>query len=150
MSRPPQSPEDIVPAVVHCWNRRDAEGFAALFAEDADFVNVVGLWWRKRRDIARAHAYGFERIFPYAHMDVLEQRIRPLGATHCVLHLKWHLSGQITPEGEAAGVRQGIFVLVVEQKDAGWQIVAAQNTDIIRGAETHLASESRTRPLSYR
>jgi hypothetical protein len=26
-------------------------------------VNVVGLWWRTRREIRKAHAYGFERIF---------------------------------------------------------------------------------------
>ncbi len=150
MSALPQTPEDIAPAVADCWNGRDAEGFAALFAEDADFVNVVGLWWRKRRDIARAHAYGFERIFRHAEMEILEQRVRPLGEGHCVLHLRWRLSGQTTLEGEQAGVRQGVFILVAEQTDRGWQIVAAQNTDIIAGAETYISAESGTRPLSYR
>ena len=30
-----------------------------LFTEDADFVNVVGLWWRTRAQIRDNHAYGF-------------------------------------------------------------------------------------------
>ena len=39
----PTSPEHIVHGFAEAWNRRDAAALAALFAEDADFVNVVGL-----------------------------------------------------------------------------------------------------------
>lgn len=37
---------------------------AALFTEDADFVNVVGLWWTTREQIRDNHAYGFRHMFP--------------------------------------------------------------------------------------
>ena len=43
-----ESGEAVVRAFFDRWNAGDADGIGALFAEDADFVNVVGLWWRSR------------------------------------------------------------------------------------------------------
>ena len=39
------------------WNRHDATALARLFVADADFVNVVGIWWRDRCAIEEAHAF---------------------------------------------------------------------------------------------
>ena len=39
------------------WNRADAAAFAALFANDADFVNVRGEYAAGREAIATAHAH---------------------------------------------------------------------------------------------
>lgn len=50
-------PEDVVQRWEDAWNNADAEALAGLFAEDADFVNVVGLWWHDRERIREAHAY---------------------------------------------------------------------------------------------
>ena len=33
------------------WNRHDAKAYAALFSDDGDVVNVVGWWWKGRREI---------------------------------------------------------------------------------------------------
>jgi uncharacterized protein (TIGR02246 family) len=35
-------PEDIAAAFAAAWNVRDADAIAALFEDDAEFVNVVG------------------------------------------------------------------------------------------------------------
>ena len=50
-----QSPEDIPKLFVENWNQRRPDLMAALFEEDADFINVVGLWWNNRNDILKAH-----------------------------------------------------------------------------------------------
>jgi len=34
---------EVVHAFAECWNRHDMNAFAALFAPDAEFVDVVGL-----------------------------------------------------------------------------------------------------------
>lgn len=41
-------PEDIPAAFVAAWNARDPDALASVFVEDAEFVNVVGLWWHVR------------------------------------------------------------------------------------------------------
>jgi hypothetical protein len=38
----------LVGEVERAWNSHDMSRFAACFAEDADFVNVRGWWWRGR------------------------------------------------------------------------------------------------------
>ncbi|HNA92871.1 MAG TPA: hypothetical protein PKZ71_11515 [Chitinophagaceae bacterium] len=40
-----QSPEDIPKLFVENWNQRRPDLMAELFEDDADFINVVGLWW---------------------------------------------------------------------------------------------------------
>ena len=37
--------------------------FAQLFARDADFVNVVGMWWKNRQEIEQAHAHSHATFF---------------------------------------------------------------------------------------
>ena len=144
-----QNPEDIVPAWVDGWNAGDATRLASLFTADADFVNVVGLWWTNNQAIREAHAYGFRTIFPGSTMLVLKTTVRNLGDT-AVVHAKWQVHGQITPDGSPAGVRNGIFIFVMQRFSHGWLCVAAQNTDIVPGVETHVASPDRLTPTDYR
>ena len=59
----PQTPEDIPRLFADAWNSRNAKALAHLFAKDAEFVNVVGLWWHNRDDIERAHDYGLRTFF---------------------------------------------------------------------------------------
>ena len=60
---PINRPEDVVVRFVESWNHRDPDALAALFDDDAEFVNVTGLWWHTRDEIQSAHAYGLTRIF---------------------------------------------------------------------------------------
>lgn len=131
------SPSVIADALVAAWNAGDAARFAALFADDAEFVNVVGLWWRSRDAIEKAHAYGFEKIFPGSTMRVVKRAIRDVGNDAAVAHLEWRLEHQAPPPGaaQAPGARRGVMSFVV----ANGQIVSLHNTDRIEGADTLLA-----------
>jgi hypothetical protein len=42
-------------ALVDDWNRHDMKSFGGLFADDAQFVNVIGLWWHGRAEIQKEH-----------------------------------------------------------------------------------------------
>ncbi len=142
-------PEDLLHRFAACWNAGNAEGLGALFAEDADFVNVVGLWWHRRRDITRAHGYAFKRYFKHAKLSLEETRVKFLRGDVATVHGRWRLVGQTGPDGAPAAPRQGIMMMVVEQTDDGWRAVAAQNTDIAGGAETQLAGHDGLNPVSY-
>ncbi len=53
MTELPATPEEFPRAFAAAWMARDAVALAALFAADADFVNVAGLWWEDRRRSGR-------------------------------------------------------------------------------------------------
>lgn len=53
----------IVHGFEDAWNRHDMDAFAALFAADADFVNVIGTRWIGRDAIKQHHAASHATIF---------------------------------------------------------------------------------------
>ncbi len=143
-------PQDIAAAFAAAWDHGDAAALAALFVDDADFVNVVGLWWTRREQIRHNHAYGFERIFPGSTMTVERMRVRRLGADVAVVHALWRVEGQTGPDGAPLGERRGVLSFVTERRPEGtWLAVSAQNTDIVPGAQTHAAHGEDLRPERY-
>jgi uncharacterized protein (TIGR02246 family) len=68
------SVEDLAAAFVAAWNRHDMQSLAALFTEDAHFVNVMGMWWKSRAEIEAAHAATHASIFKNAILMVVLRR----------------------------------------------------------------------------
>lgn len=145
-----QSPEEVVEGWEAAWNSGDADALASLFAEDAEFVNVVGLWWHTRAAIREAHAYGFSIIFPGSTITMGRPRVKRVGADAATVHSRWSLRGQVRPTGEPADQREGIFTFVLERRPEGWIAVAAHNTDTVPGTQTHLNTDGSRESVHYR
>ena len=145
-------PEDIPAAFVAAWNKRDADGIADMFDEDAEFVNVVGLWWHDREAIRRAHAYGLTRIFDQSTLRLGTVRVKYLTEDIAVVHGRMTLSGQTSTDvAQSPGVRTNIFTFVVRRTPAGWSCAAAHNTDVVPGMETNIVDEvGSLRSVDYR
>ena len=144
--------EDIPSLFVQAWNTRNADALASLFDDDAEFVNVTGLWWHDRDAIRTAHAYGLDRIFNKSTLSINEIRVKQLSDGLAVVHAQMTLSGQ-TPIGniKEPGSRSTILSFVVHRADGEWRCASAQNTDVIRGMETNVLSEDGTfRSANYR
>lgn len=161
----PSTPRGIVDGFVAAWNEHDAGALAALFTDDADFVNVTGLWFRGRARIEEAHAYGFERIFGASTMRVGNVKERKLSDVAAVLHARAYVTGQWQPDGSSADERRTVFTFVVQRQpnaaqsdhdspdfsEPVWLAVAAQNTDIPPGGmETHVNDAGDQTPTRYR
>ena len=73
-----QSPEDLPKLFVEYWNQPRPDLMAALFEEDADFINVVGLWWNNRQDIFKAHDYGLKMIFKNSVLSIIKLKTKML------------------------------------------------------------------------
>lgn len=145
-----ESGEAVARAFFERWNDGDADGIGALFIEDADFVNVVGLWWRNRRAIRKAHDYGFRRIFQNARLEITELKVRKLTPDIHIIHTVSTLDGQTLLSGGKAGQRIAVISMVTVRGPDGFQIVSCQNTDRVEGADTHVVEESGFRPARYR
>jgi len=125
---------------------------ASLFEDDAEFVNVTGIWWHDREAIRKAHAYGLTRIFPDSTLRIMHTRVKWLAETVAVVHARIRLEGQSPVEGvEAPGSRASIFSFVVRHGPDGWRCASAQNTDIIPGKETLVRdADGQLRGVDYR
>lgn len=152
--RPKQlkNPEDIAVEFVRSWQCRDADGIAALFEPDAEFVNVTGLWWHDREAIRAAHAYGLATIFPNSTLRLRDTRVKWITEEVAVVHARMSLAGQSPVGGvPAPKLRQTLFSFVVRKTPSGWRCVSAQNTEIAPGMETNVVDEGgHLRAVDYR
>ncbi|WP_428235806.1 SgcJ/EcaC family oxidoreductase [Gracilimonas sp.] len=146
------TPEQIPALFTEAWMQRDADMLASLFTEDAEFVNVVGLWWHNRDDIREAHAYGFDKIFGGSELVLRKTTVKYLSDDIAVVHARMRLKDQTaTGDTKAPSLRQNIFSFVVQKLEESWICVSAHNTDIIPGAETNIIDkEGKFKSVNYR
>jgi uncharacterized protein (TIGR02246 family) len=123
-----------VQSFVDAWNRHDMEAFAAVFTEDADFVNVRGTRWIGRSAIREGHAAAHATIFKNSQLRILELSVRFLKPDVAVARWACELTGQTTPAGESVPARKAIPTFVMTKTQDRWLIVVAQNTDIVPAA----------------
>jgi uncharacterized protein (TIGR02246 family) len=145
-------PEDVPRLFAEAWNHRDPDALASLFDQNAEFVNVTGLWWHNRTSIRQAHAYGLERIFNASTLTADEHRVRHLSDDVAVVHAAMRLSGQAAIEGiRNPGTRTTLFSFVVHRVEGRWMCVSAHNTDVVPNMETNVVGDDGTlRAANYR
>lgn len=118
------------------WNRHDAKGWSASFADDADFVNVMGMLFQGRAEIERRHADLFGSIFARSQVVVTTRKVRSVGATAAVAETDYELRNyDRLPSGirptDADGTLRTRLKYVWELTPSGWRIVSAQNTAVL-------------------
>lgn len=133
MPHPDAEVSRIVEAFAQCWNRHDMASFAELFAPDAEFVNVVGLWWKGREEIRKAHEFSHATMFSNSRLTLLDRSVRFPVAQVAIARARWSLEGHVAPDGAALPPRTGVLLNVLSNVSGRWQIIDSQNTDIIEG-----------------
>jgi uncharacterized protein (TIGR02246 family) len=118
-------------AFVDDWNRHDMKEFGSLFTDDAQFVNVIGLWWHSRAEIQEAHEALHATRMRNSHLVATESAAHLLGPDAAVLLQQWQLTGDTGIDGVTLPMRSGVMTLVMVKEGSRWQIASAQNTDIV-------------------
>jgi uncharacterized protein (TIGR02246 family) len=138
-------PEQIPALFADAWNRRDPDALASLFEDDAEFVNVTGLWWHDRPSIRKAHAYGLTRIFNESTLAIEETRVKRLSDDVVVVHARMTLSGQ-SPVGQIRrpGSRTTVFSFVARRVGERWLCASAHNTDVVPHMDTNVVDDDGT------
>ena len=123
--------ESVVNALAESWNSHDMMLFAAQFADDADFVNVLGMHWHGRPAIEEKHAELHRTVFRNSTLKISEYSVRPLTGDVVLAHIQWEMSGHETPADVAfEKVRHGMITAVFVEREERWVIGAFQNTEV--------------------
>jgi uncharacterized protein (TIGR02246 family) len=122
-----QSGEQTVRRVVADFagpiNRGDTKAFAALFAEDADFVVITGKYLKGRDEIVTYHARLFTDDFQGSHLDVTSVAIRFLRTDVAVARVATKRTANGGKE-----MRTSFPMFVLTKQGESWLIAAVQNT----------------------
>src|SRR5262245_14936985 len=119
----------LVAEMIARWNAKDAASFAELFADDADFTDVIGQTARGRRALERQHVCPFTHNMREAVLTADSVEVRPLGADAAVVLLKWTTTRNLSLDGGPVPPRKGTMQLVVQRLDGVSRIVSVLNQD---------------------
>jgi uncharacterized protein (TIGR02246 family) len=123
----------VVAELAENWNRYDITAFAALFAENADFVNVIGMHWHGRQEIETKHAQSHRTIFRNSVLRIAEVTVRFLNPNIALAHARTELKGaESLREPVAPEVRRSLLTCVLTRAADRWLIAAAHNTYIVQ------------------
>jgi uncharacterized protein (TIGR02246 family) len=122
----------IAEQFVAIWNAHGMTRLADIYAEDADFVNVIGMRWKGASQIAQMHVLLHESRMRQTTLVSEDLDVRVLAPSVAVVHDTWVLTGDPGAPGWKIGEqRRGILMHVLKLDGAGkWHIAASQNTDI--------------------
>jgi uncharacterized protein (TIGR02246 family) len=118
---------DVVRRLEAGWNAGSGEGFAAPFAEDADYVAFDGSVIKSRPTIAAGHQQLFDTVFKGSTNTPEVLGLRFLRPDVAVTQVRWTLRHT---QGGAPAEAQAVTTLVLTRGADGWSIAAFQNTPV--------------------
>ena len=127
MTTEEQAIRDILNQLESAWNTSDSKSFAAVFAEDANFIQMFGGQLDGRIAIEASHLHIFETIYKRSHADFLLQSVRYVRPDVAIVFVKAHLQ---FCEGNESRDLDARPTLIIAKDQGKWQIVAFQNTRI--------------------
>jgi uncharacterized protein (TIGR02246 family) len=121
----------IVKAVPEALNKKDMKMYADLFADDADWINVVGMHWRGKAAVVKAHEVYLKTVFRDGGMsnrDITIRAVTPDVAIAVVI--EDDKGGGILPDGSKPSPGSGRLTYVLVKRGGKWKITHGHNTHI--------------------
>jgi len=112
------------------WNRHDMDVLFQAFAPDAEWVNVVGMWWRGLADVKRATAAYHVAFFANTPLTIDRLHVRLLTSDTAVAVVRWNKGSFLPPDGRLRPPGHDMMSIVLVKREGRWLIVAGQNTTI--------------------
>lgn len=129
---------DLYEGLLTAWNDRDAEGFAAAFADDGTMVGFDGSQAFGRQDVL-GHLSPIFQDHPTGRYLAKVTGCRVLGADHVMLRA---IVGMLPPgQSELNPAVNALQTLVAERRDQRWRIVLLQTTPAQYHGRPHLVEE---------
>ena len=112
------------------WNGGNAQAFAAVFGEQADFIDLMGGHNVGQQAIAKVHAALFANAYKGSKIEYKIEKQKPLAPTVMVLFLRMKLTMQRDGKPVDMLARPTLTLLKTQQ---GWRVAVYQGTRVVDG-----------------
>ncbi|MBI5090195.1 MAG: SgcJ/EcaC family oxidoreductase [Actinobacteria bacterium] len=109
----------------HAWNRADGAGFAEVFADDTDFVDIRGAHHRGRTAVGAGHQALFDSIYAGSSVRFELEAAREV-SPGCIVAIA--TSTLDAPTGPLQGINHARFTAAITEDGGRWSVVAFHNT----------------------
>ena len=129
----------VVDAMIYSWNHHNYDDLKNYTTENTDWVNVVGMWWKGRKESQYAHQQYHNTMFKATVCKKTSVTIRFLTADVAIAHVLWNFSEpdpKPLPDGRMAAASTDAIALIVYVKQKGkWLMTSAENVTIDKAAQ---------------
>jgi len=115
----------IVEQLETAWNNSDSVGFAVPFAEDADFVHILGGHFTGRASIEAGHRTIFDTIYKGSAIKFTIEKVRFAASEVAIVFIFSTLTIRQPKMPPQLNARP---TMVLQRQDGDWKIVTFQNT----------------------
>lgn len=112
------------------WNIHDMNAMGTLLRNDVDFVNVAGQWLKGKKEAVSVHKERHAVVFRNSIFSSDSVAIKYVKPDVALLHINWHITGDVDPDGKPRVPRKGIFTWVVTKENNQWLVLAVHNVNI--------------------
>lgn len=123
--------QGIIHKYTDAWNYHEGKGFGNDFTEDADFVNIFGMYFSGRVEIEERHVQILQNFLKGSHLKITDLNLREVQSGLVIAIVRWNLDGFRNPRSNMSQPGEkmdGIFTQVLIKSDGQWKITASQNT----------------------
>lgn len=118
------------------WNTHDMKAFVSYMTDDVEWVNVVGMWWKGKDQVYRAHEAFHRTIFKTRSIHAAESvNLRQVAPDAIIVTTLTPADGFTTPSGHVEPPAKNILTLVFVKRGDRWLITEGHNTTVVAEAQ---------------
>jgi uncharacterized protein (TIGR02246 family) len=122
-----QAIEKQVDAMVNSWNNHDHSDMKNYTTVDCDWVNIVGMWWKNRKEVEFSTQFYHDRMFKKTPMKKKDVAVRFISPTVALVHFTSHIGSFATPDGHIMPEGDDLALLVYVKHNGKWLMTAGEN-----------------------
>jgi uncharacterized protein (TIGR02246 family) len=131
-----------IDAMIKSWNQHNYDDLKNYTTENTDWVNVVGMWWKGRKESQYAHQAYHDTMFKGSVCEKKSVTIRFITTDVAIAHLVWHFyGGDPLPDGTPPRTKDNpnvdLATLVYVKQNGKWLMDAGQNVHVIPEAQQY-------------
>jgi uncharacterized protein (TIGR02246 family) len=127
-----------VDAMVYSWNHHNYDDLKNYTTENTDWVNVVGMWWKGRKESQNAHQILHNTIFKTSVCEKKSVTVRFVTRDVAIAHILWHFydpNPEPLPDGKPSVPTDCIGLIVYVKQNGKWLMDAGENVLIDKAAQ---------------
>lgn len=122
--------EQQVDAMVNSWNKHDFSDVKDYTTPDYDWVNIVGMWWKNRKEVQYSTQFYHKIMFNTTPMSKIKVDTRFITPTTAVVHFRSRVGKFVTPDGHEMPQNDELALLVFVKQKGKWLLTAGENVII--------------------
>ncbi len=122
-----QAIEKQVDAMVNSWNKHDHSDMKNYTTADCNWVNIVGMWWKNRKEVEFCTQAYHEKMFKNTSMAKKSVSVQLIHNDVALVHFYSRIGTFTTPDGHVIPAADNLALLVYVKNNGKWLLKSGEN-----------------------